>query len=202
STDARAGDHLIFRVIDGEERWYTLTFEARADRNEAVIKERNLAIIGLGQKMMKRPYGAMEWEITTKALATGLYQQDVPPDPFGELWPHMMKGMDDEQGYILPEPEPDPLLSALFEHPAQVYDPEAPPSLPREYDPEYGRRHARQSLKARKGSVKSWTFRVNHRAAPDVWGDIELAEDQTLEDLHLQIQVSFGWNDDHLYSFF
>jgi len=27
-------------------------------------------------------------------------------------------------------------------------------------------------------------------------------EDQTLEDLHLQIQVTFAWNDDHLYSFF
>ncbi len=199
---ARVGDHLIFRVIDGEARWYALTFEARADRNEAVIKERNLALITLGQKMMKRPYAAMDSDITTRALTTGLYRDDIPPDPFGELWPEIRRVLDNESGYVSPQSEPDPLLSALFEHPAQVYDPEAPPSLPREYDPEYGRRHARQSLKARKGSVKSWTFRVNHRGAPDVWGDIELAEDQTLEDLHLQIQVSFGWNDDHLYSFF
>ncbi len=196
------GDHLLFRVIEGEERWYAVTFEARADRNEAVIQERNRAIIALGRKMMQRPYRAMERDITTKALATGLYQRDVPPDPFGELWADIMKVMDEELGYVPPEPEPDPLLSALFERPAQVYDPEAPPNLPREYDPEYGHRQARQSLKARKGSVKSWTFRVNHRAAPDVWADIELAEDQTLEDLHLQIQVTFAWNDDHLYSFF
>jgi hypothetical protein len=43
---------------------------------------------------------------------------------------------------------------------------------------------------------------VNHRALSQVWRDIELAEDQSLEDLHLQIQQAFGWYDDHLYSFF
>ena len=37
---------------------------------------------------------------------------------------------------------------------------------------------------------------------PRVWRDIELAEDQTLEDLHLQIQRAFDWYDDHLYSYF
>ena len=191
-----------FSVIDSAERWYAVTFEARSDRDEAVIRERDQAIIALGQKMMRRPYGAMDSEITTAALATGLYQHDVPPDPFGELWADIRQALYEESGDTPPESEPDPLLSALFERPAQVYDPDNPPSLPREYDPDYGRRHARQSLKARKGSVKSWTFRVNHRDFPDVWADIELAEDQTLEDLHLQIQVSFGWNDDHLYSFF
>ncbi|MCB9423166.1 MAG: hypothetical protein H6667_25435 [Ardenticatenaceae bacterium] len=202
SVEAEAGDHLIFRVIDSAERWYAVTFEARAERNEAMIQERNEAIIALGQKMMRRPYAAMDSEIVTAALATGLYQNDVPPDPFGELWADIRQALYEEPGDMLPEVEPDPLLSALFERPALVYDPDNPPSLPREYDPDYGRRHARQSLKARKGSVKSWTFRVNHRDFPDIWADIELAEDQTLEDLHLQIQVTFGWNDDHLYSFF
>lgn len=202
STPARSGDHLIFRVLNGEERRYALTFEARADRNETAINERNLALIALGQKMMQRPYAAMDSDITTHALATGFYRDDIPPDPFGELWLKIRYAVDNESSYAPPQPEPDSLLSALFDRPAHVYDPEAPPSLPREYDPEYGRRHARQSRKARMGSVKSWTFRINHRAAPEVCADIELAEDQTLEDLHLQIQVSFGWNDDHLYSFF
>ena len=45
-------------------------------------------------------------------------------------------------------------------------------------------------------------LRVNHRALPKVWRDIEIAADQTLEDLHLMIQQVFDWNDDHLYSFF
>lgn len=43
---------------------------------------------------------------------------------------------------------------------------------------------------------------MNHRAAPEAWCDIELAEDQTLEDLHLEIQRLFRWGDDNLYSFF
>ncbi len=202
SQNPQPGDHLMFRVIDGEERWFAVTFEARAERNEAEIRKRNQEMIALGQKLMKRPYGAMDRDITTHALATGFYQHDVPPDPFGELWTAITQLDEQKPEYVLPEDTPDPLLSALFEKPAQVYDPQAPPSLPREYDPQYGRRHARPSLKARKGSVKSWIFRVNHRAFPDVWSDIELAEDQTLEDLHLQIQSAFRWMDDHLYSFF
>lgn len=201
TTGAKVGDHLLFRVIIGEDRWYAVTFEPRADRNETVISERNQALIALGQKMMKRPYGAMENEITTHALATGFYQHDVPPDPFGELWDEIRQ-VDDEPIYRRPEQEPDPLISALFEQPAQVYDPDEPPDLPPEYDPTYGMRRARPSAKARKGSVKSWTFRVNHREFSDAQAVIELAEDQTLEDLHLLIQSAFGWADDHLYSFF
>ena len=61
--------------------------------------------------------------------------------------------------------------------------------------------HGRQ-LKPREGNFTSYTFRENHRALPEVWRDIELAEDQTLEDLHLAIQQAYGWYDDHLYSFF
>ena len=93
-------------------------------------------------------------------------------------------------------------MSALFDRPAQVYDPENPPDLPREYDPRYGHRRPRPSRKALEGDFTSFILRVNHRALSKVWRDIELAEDQTLEDLHLQIQQAFGWYDDHLYSFF
>ena len=35
-----------------------------------------------------------------------------------------------------------------------------------------------------------------------VWRKIEIAADQTLEDLHYAIQSAFGWDADHLYSFF
>lgn len=202
SNEAAIGDHLLIRVIDSAERWYALTFEGRSERDEAAIAERNQAIIALGQNSMRRPYGAMEHDITTRAMATGLYRHPVPPDPFGELWPEIRRVLYDEPDDSYPEPAADLLLSAFFDRPAHVYDPDDPPDLPHEYDPEYGHRYARPSLKARKGSVTSFTFRVNHRAAPEAWGDIELAEDQTLEDLHLEIQRLFRWGDDHLYSFF
>jgi hypothetical protein len=96
----------------------------------------------------------------------------------------------------------DPHLSALFGAAVRVYDYEDPPDLPREYDSRKGLRRPRPSRKARKGAVKTFTFRINHRALPEVWRDIELAEDQTLEDLHLAIQQAYQWRDDHLYSFF
>ena len=50
--------------------------------------------------------------------------------------------------------------------------------------------------------ARTFTLRVNHRALPQVWRDIEIAEDQTLEDLHPAIQRAYDWSDDHLYSFF
>ena len=201
---ANAGDHLLIRIINAEERRYNVTFQARRDRDETAVATRNEVFMEMIAKMRDRPYGAAPWDITTHALARGLYQHPIPPDPLPEIWREDIwhARLYDELEELRPESEPDPLLSALFDRPAQVYDPENPPDLPREYDPKYGRRRPRPSRKASEGDFTSFILRVNHRALPKVWRDIELAEDQTLEDLHLQIQQAFGWYDDHLYSFF
>ena len=204
SQNANASDALIVTIINAEERQYSIAIQPRRDRDEAAIAERNRIFVEMIVKMLNRPYGAAPWDITTHALARGCYQHPVPPDPLYEIW------RDDSWGFrpvedpedARPNSEPDPLLSELFERPAQVYDPENPPDLPREYDPEYGRRRPRRSAKAKAGDFTSFTFRVNYRALATTWRDIELAEDQTLEDLHLAIQQAYGWYDDHLYSFF
>ena len=198
---ANAGDHLLFEVVNGEARRYSVTYQPRADRDEETIAERNRLLLELAEKMINRQHGAGIWDISTRALASGLYQHPVPPDPLHELLRETMMGFSD-QGPMSPEATLDPLVSALFERPAQVYDPENPPELPREYDPDYGRRRPRPSRKEQQGDFTSYTFRINHRALPEVWRDIELAEDQTLEDLHLAIQQAYGWYDDHLYSFY
>ncbi len=198
---ANAGDHLLFEVVDGEARHYSVTFQKRADRDEETIAERNQLLLELAEKMMNRQHGAGIWDISTRALASGLYQHPVPPDPLHELLRDTLMGFGDQEP-MSSEAESDPLLSALFERPAQVYDPENPPELPREYDPDYGRRRPRPSQEAQQNNFTSYTFRVNHRALPEVWRDIELAEDQTVEDLHLAIQQAYAWYDDHLYSFF
>ncbi len=202
--NANAGDHLIFKIVNAEERRYSVAFQARRDRDEMAIAKRNQVFLDMIVKMLNRPFSAAPWDITTHALARGFYRNPTPPDPLYEIWrddiwhfrPH------DDAANIRPETEPDPLLSALFERPAQVYDPENPPDLPREYDPDFGRRRPRPSRKAQEGNFASYTFRVNLRALPKVWRDIELTEDQTLEDLHLAIQQAYGWYDDHLYSYF
>lgn len=201
SLEANPGDHLLFEVVDGEAKEYRITFQPRTERDEETITARNEELVEIGLKLMKRPYGVANWDFTTHLLATGFYRNPVPPDPFSELWhaEAMAPVIYEEE----PEPdEPEPLGTALFGQGAQEYDFEDPPDLPREYDPSWGERRARKSRKARSGTVTSYTVRVNHRALPEVWRDIELAEDNTLEDLHLKFQLAYGWADDHLYSFF
>src|SRR3990172_8843643 len=42
---AKKGDHLIFRVVDGEAKLHSVEFQRRADRDEAAIKERNQSVV-------------------------------------------------------------------------------------------------------------------------------------------------------------
>ena len=211
--DAGEGDHLIFRVLDGEAKQYQVSFQPFAARDEAAIAERNEAIIqAILAFVRSRPQGVMDWDITAHLLSTGRYQHPIPPDPLAEIWteetwgPHFVESKYGKEyfwpGNLQPKPAPDLELSALFGAPVHVYDYDNPPDLPREYDPGQGLRRPRASRKARSGLVKTFTFRVHHRALSGVWRDLELAEDQTLEDLHLIIQQAYDWGDDHLYSFF
>ncbi|MGH2409385.1 MAG: plasmid pRiA4b ORF-3 family protein, partial [Chloroflexota bacterium] len=47
-----------------------------------------------------------------------------------------------------------------------------------------------------------YRFQVKLQGLPDIWRRIEMSGDLTLHDLHNAIQAAFGWDDDHLYSFF
>ena len=48
----------------------------------------------------------------------------------------------------------------------------------------------------------SYTFKVKFRYAIRIYRTFEILSRQTLEDLHLAIQQSLDWDNDHLYSFF
>ncbi len=50
--------------------------------------------------------------------------------------------------------------------------------------------------------IKTYQFHVALPEFGDVWRKVELRADQALHELHLAIQASFGWDADHLYSFF
>ena len=50
--------------------------------------------------------------------------------------------------------------------------------------------------------VKSYTFKVSLPGPQQCWRKIEMADHQTLEELHLAIQNAFEFDNDHLYSFF
>jgi hypothetical protein len=45
-------------------------------------------------------------------------------------------------------------------------------------------------------------FKVSFHRRKDIYRTIAVGSDSTLDDLHLAIQEAFGWDADHLYSFF
>jgi len=55
---------------------------------------------------------------------------------------------------------------------------------------------------ARSGALQTYTFKVTYLRNPDIWCAIEIAETQTLNDLHMAIQEAVGLGADHLYSFY
>lgn len=207
---AKPRDHLIFRVLDGMGKLYGVKFQRHAERDEAAITARNDAVVQAALKFLRsRINGAAIWDICAHLLASGQYRHPVPPDPLAEIWTREVWGpVLDEKGYyggwILAGTgrEHETLLAEALETSILPdYDVDHPRDLPREYQAGSSRR-PRASRLAAKGPVKTFTLRVNHRALPKVWRDIEIAEDQTLEDLHLAIQRAYEWDDDHLYTFF
>jgi hypothetical protein len=203
------GASLIVQILDGEAKTHNLAFEPQSARNETVIAERNQTIVQAAlHHLQKSRYGVPIWDTTFHLLATGRYRHPVPPDPLSDIWTEEVWGPIVEHKtppgmwQLIGGMEEGVLKDLLLgtEH-GSDYEPDNPPDLPREYNPDYGRR-PRPSKKGKHGQVKTYVLHVNHRALPRVWREIEIAEDQTLEDLHLTIQEAYQWNDDHLYSFF
>lgn len=54
----------------------------------------------------------------------------------------------------------------------------------------------------RPGALETYTFKVTYLQDPDVWRTIEIAGNQTLDDLHYAIQNAVNFDADHLYSFY
>jgi hypothetical protein len=77
----------------------------------------------------------------------------------------------------------DPTLARARSRPAVI----APPPPKPERKPE---------------ALQTFTFRIAYLRDPQVWRVIEIAEDQTLDDLHHAVQHAMDFDADHLYSFF
>ncbi|CAG0936916.1 hypothetical protein TFLX_05813 [Thermoflexales bacterium] len=191
---AKVGDQLLLRAITGEQKLYAVDYQPRAARDEAAIAARNQAVVQAAVARLRRsPYGMADWDLIPHLLATGLYRDPIPPDPLAEIW------TEDIWRPVLAEKKPPSRTWVRIA--TTPHNKEYPADLPREHQAGPDRR-PRPSRQAQRGPVKTFVLRVSHRALPKVWRDIEIAADQTLEDLHLMIQQAFDWNDDHLYSFF
>jgi hypothetical protein len=209
SQKAQPRDHLLFTVLDAQNKRYAVHFEARSDRDDSQIMARNVAIIQeTDSYVLSRmvSYDTAIWDLATHLLTQGHYHHPVAPDPLSEILT-----INDSVVLLQREPALDypgtfsdsrAHLAAAFLHAGTASEAVLdPPDLPPEYKSGPNRR-PRPSPRALKGVVKTYLLRIYHRAVEHVWRDIEIATDQTLEDLHLMIQRAFGWSDDHLYSFF
>jgi hypothetical protein len=217
-----AEDQLLVTAVDCEARLFAVVLQRQQERDEAVIQDRNRTIQQAALKFVtQHPNVPMVYDVCTHLLVSGQYHHPVPPDSFAELWTPAIYEKEVRRkeerfgnarwmltGDVNDLPmwrDPFDLMGIqnLFEKVGKVnlYNPGDPPDLPRDYA-ELGNRRPRLSQRAQHGVVKTFTFRVCLQGYPKVWRDLELAEDQTLEDLHLAIQEAFRWMDDHLYSFF
>ncbi len=87
----------------------------------------------------------------------------------------------------------EPALAALRDDPALAEARAAPLPEPTPLPPK---------PVAKPGAVLTYTFKVTYQQKPSVWQLIEIAADQTLDDLHYAILGAVSFDPDHLYSFF
>ncbi len=72
---AKPGDALLLRVLDGEARHYAVEFEPYAARNEEAIAQRNQEIVQAALAHYRRKRGgAALWDTSSHLLATGMYK--------------------------------------------------------------------------------------------------------------------------------
>lgn len=191
------GDALIFHVLNGDAREYSVEFELRRQRNETVIAERNDELMQRADAFLERnPRGTTPARIVSQLLGQGFYKHPVPPDGFEELWAQRGGGsapgkaqvrsrtmfigagieiMSDETGE-------DSLFGlavrpAKTTHHAPVQERGTPTDLV-------------YQLKV--------TLKGSH---PPIWRRLQVRGDIPLSRLHRVLQIVMGWTDSHLHQF-
>jgi hypothetical protein len=127
-------------ALDGDARLYGVTFQRRAERDEAAIAARNQAVVNAALEFVRRrPDMPPLWDITPHLLATGQYRHPVPPDPLDEIWtrdiwePEARKKGAPAYVWVREDniaSDADELMQQLFGAGSRVYDVDNPPDLP------------------------------------------------------------------------
>jgi hypothetical protein len=80
------GDALHVKVLDGNARQYAVSFERRADRDDAAVAARNGQILQASLRFFREKVnGAAIWDLAAHLLVTGCYRDQVPPDALERL---------------------------------------------------------------------------------------------------------------------
>jgi hypothetical protein len=190
AVNARPGDDLIFRVIDGETRRYAVAFQPRAKRDEPAIAQRNQQIIQMAvARNQSSRLGVMIWDLCSYLLATGQYKHPVPPDPLEFILKDRLTNPDlpslpNSPGwFFVKEPKIDPFITSLLDQVGKPPRGAKKGPLPTSSSPIY-------QLKVTLIDTQ-----------PPIWRRIQVPGDTSLPRLHAILQIAMGWTNSHLHGF-
>jgi hypothetical protein len=207
ATHEQAGaDAVVVRSLDGEAQACAVEPARSAEIDPAERIARNERLGQVAAQVLKTTRGMDALSLARRLLAQGAYHPAPPPDslraallrrgsPFYLEPPHL----------VVYHPSLTPALWHLFgdrlaDAPRWVDEVVRDHlELPAPFPPEPSPPPAPEPQAA---PGEWYRLKVTLQWAPDVWRVIEIRADQALEDLHYAIQRAFGWDDDHIYSFF
>ncbi len=186
-------EELIFNVVDGEARQYTMELQPRNERDEHAIAERNQQILQAVARYNQRSSSSLAiWDISSYLLCTGQYRHPIPPDPLDIvlrdlLWaPDLLQDLDSHGWMLTKEPVVDPLVASLLE---QIGEPSP-------------RRRPKKKSAQPLPLVHIYQIKVTLQGVrPPIWRHIEVPGELTLPQLHAVLQIAMGWTNSHLHGF-
>ena len=203
----RAGaDEIVIRCEDGLTGQYTAAPIKSATLDRSAVGVRNTQMREAAAAALRNTRGMRAHELGRRLLARGVYHGKPPPDPLNVVLFEPPGPFLSEFLRITYRPEMTPAQHRLFADRIDVESDDerllgallglSPP--PTAAPPRKRRRRPARSRRP----THAYHIRVRLQWAPSVWRTFELLDTHTLEDLHDAIQDAFGWDDDHLYSFF
>lgn len=206
-------DALLLRCEEHEAGRFTARAIRGADLDPAAVAASNAGLLDAAGTAMKGTEGMMPGELARRLLARGVYHAEPPPDPLLAVLLAPAGEYIIEMGYRLAyRPDVTPALRRLFADRIEIE--RVGPDLERLLGPTTGERRdalgepaagpatGEDETPREVAAAAGYRIKVRLAWAKQVWRVVEILNNQTLQDLHDAIQDAFGWDDDHLYSFY
>lgn len=198
-------DAIQIRCEDAEQDRFSVEPVRIAALDREAVEVANEVLRQTAIASVSKSRGVHSAMLAGQVLVSGAYHRDPPPDPWREV--------------LFTPPTP-----IIFGRGFQIeYRPDMTPAMWRLFghrvDPDLDEDDVMLDLfgsvlRKRKGKKRSapkfkhlpvehgYQLKVSLQWMPEVWRIIEIRGDETMESLHLEIQDAFGWDNDHMYSFY
>lgn len=215
----RGCDALVLRYTDGETRNFSLEGIRQATIDPAALAARDEEVLAIARDLAK---GGRIFTPTflQGLIVRGAYRGEPQPDPL----PHLLYEIDGRfvcsYSDITFRADLTPPLRRLFADRLRAEqesisllpqalrlreiskEAELGPARIEEMEEEVEEEEEEYLPRLIPPAQHLLRLRVKLQWMPEVWRDIEMLDNQTLEELHEAIQEAFGWDRDHLYAFF